>query len=177
MNVSTAEWVITLGLTLAVLFIDVLISARRPHEPSRRECVVALSVYVLLAVAFGLWVWHFHGSRFGLEFYAGWLTEYSLSVDNLFIFIIIMGSFNVPKVYQQQALLAGIVLALVFRGIFIALGAVAIDQFSWIFTSSVRFSWSPRSSWSATPNTSTTPTTRWSGSRRTTSTPPIPGTD
>jgi tellurite resistance protein TerC len=78
-------------------------------------------------------VWNFHGAQFGLEFYAGWLTEYSLSVDNLFIFIIIMASFKVPKVYQQQALLVGIVLALIFRGIFIALGAVAIEQFSWIF--------------------------------------------
>lgn len=133
MNVSAAEWAVTLAVTLAVLLFDVLFSVRRPHEPSRRECVIALSVYVLLAVAFGLWVWHFHGSQFGLEFYAGWLTEYSLSVDNLFIFIIIMASFNVPKIYQQQALLVGIVLALVFRGIFIALGAVAIQEFSWIF--------------------------------------------
>ena len=77
----------------------------RPHEPSKRECVTALVVYVGLAIMFGLWVWNFHGSQFGLEFYAGWLTEYSLSIDNLFIFIIIMASFNVPKIYQQQALL------------------------------------------------------------------------
>lgn len=133
MNVSAAEWVITLVATLAVLVFDVVFSVRRPHEPSRRECVIALSAYVALAVAFGLWVWNFHGSQFGLEFYAGWLTEYSLSVDNLFIFIIIMASFNVPKIYQQQALLVGIVLALVFRGVFIALGAVAISEFTWIF--------------------------------------------
>lgn len=84
-------------------------------------------------MAFGLWVWFFHGSQFGLEFFAGWLTEYSLSVDNLFIFLIIMASFKVPRVYQQEALLIGIILALIFRGIFIALGAVAIEQFSWIF--------------------------------------------
>ena len=133
MNVSGLEWGITLATTMAVLLVDVLVFARRPHEPSRRECVTALSLYVGLAVLFGLWVWHFHGSQFGLEFYAGWLTEYSLSVDNLFIFIIIMASFRVPKIYQQQALLVGIILALVFRGIFIALGAVAIQQFSWIF--------------------------------------------
>ena len=133
MNVSAIEWAITLGVTLAVLFIDVVVFARQPHEPSKRECVTALVVYVGLAIMFGLWVWNFHGSQFGLEFYAGWLTEYSLSIDNLFIFIIIMASFNVPKIYQQQALLVGIVLALIFRGIFIALGAVAIEQFSWIF--------------------------------------------
>ena len=133
MNVSVLEWTITLGVTLAVLLADILILGRRPHAPSRRECVSWLSFYVLLAVAFGLWVWHFHGSQFGLEFYAGWLTEYSLSVDNLFIFIIIMTSFKVPLRYQQQALFVGIVLALIFRGIFIGLGAVAIKEFSWIF--------------------------------------------
>ena len=133
MNVSAIEWAITLAVTLAVLMFDVAVFARRPKEPSKRECVTALVVYVGLAIMFGLWVWNFHGSQFGLEFYAGWLTEYSLSIDNLFIFIIIMASFNVPKIHQQQALLVGIVLALVFRGIFIALGAVAIQQFSWIF--------------------------------------------
>jgi tellurite resistance protein TerC len=133
MNVSLLEWGVTLGVTLTVLLIDVLVFARRPHEPSRRECVIALIFYVGLALLFGLWVWNHHGSQFGLEFYAGWLTEYSLSVDNLFIFIIIMASFKVPRIHEQQALLVGIVLALVFRGIFIALGAVAIQQFSWIF--------------------------------------------
>ena len=133
MNVSQLEWLITLGVTGAVLLFDVIYVARRPHEPTTRECAWYLSFYIGLAIAFGIWVWNFHGSQFGLEFYAGWLTEYSLSVDNLFIFLIIMASFNVPKVYQQQALLVGIVLALIFRGIFIALGAVAIKQFSWIF--------------------------------------------
>src|SRR5690606_31063499 len=98
-----------------------------------RECTIYLSIYIGLAVAFGAWVWSFHGSQYGLEFYAGWLTEYSLSIDNLFIFIIIMSSFAVPRKYQQEALLVGIILALVFRGIFIALGAVAINQFSWVF--------------------------------------------
>lgn len=133
MNVSALEWTVTLAVTLAVLLADILILGRRPHAPSRRECVSWLSLYVLLAVAFGLWVWHFHGSQYGVEFYAGWLTEYSLSVDNLFIFIIIMTSFKVPLRFQQQALFVGIVLALIFRGIFIGLGAVAIKEFSWIF--------------------------------------------
>ncbi len=83
--------------------------------------------YVSCAVLFGVGVWILGGHDPGVEFFAGWLTEYSLSVDNLFIFMIIMASFNVPKKYQQQALLVGIILALIFRGIFIALGAVA-DQ-------------------------------------------------
>ena len=133
MNVSVVEWAATLAVTLAVLLFDLLVIGRSAHEPSRRECVTALSVYMGMAVAFGLWVWHFHGDQYGLEFYAGWLTAYSLSVDNLFIFIIIMCSFKVPKQYQQQALFVGIVLALIFRGVFIALGAVAIEEFSWIF--------------------------------------------
>lgn len=133
MQVSQLEWIITLAITVAILLVDVIVIGRQPHEPSTRETATALSIYVGLAVAFGLWVWFFHGSQYGLEFYAGWLTEYSLSVDNLFIFLIIMASFKVPRVYQQEALLVGIILALIFRGIFIALGAVAINQFSWIF--------------------------------------------
>jgi tellurite resistance protein TerC len=133
MNVSALEWGITLSVTIAILLFDVIVIGRRPHEPSKKETGIALTIYVSLAIAFGLWTWFFHGSQFGIEFFAGWLTEYSLSVDNLFIFLIIMASFKVPRVYQQQALLVGIILALIFRGIFIALGAVAIEQFSWVF--------------------------------------------
>ena len=133
MHVTQLEWIITLAVTIAVLLFDVVVIGRRPHEPSKRELVIALSAYIGLAVAFGVFVWLFHGSQYGVEFFAGWLTEYSLSVDNLFIFLIIMASFKVPKVYQQQALLVGIILALIFRGIFIALGAVAINEFSWVF--------------------------------------------
>ena len=133
MHVTLFEWIVTLGVTIAILMFDVVVIGRRPHEPTMRECSIALSIYVGLAPLFGGWVWFHHGSQFGLEFYAGWLTEYSLSVDNLFLFLLIMASFKVPKTYQQQALLVGIVLALIFRGIFIAVGAVAIQQFSWVF--------------------------------------------
>jgi len=133
MEVTQIEWIVTLGVTLAVLLFDVIFIARRPHEPTFKECAIALSFYVGLAIAFGVWVTYFHGTQFGVEFFAGWLTEYSLSIDNLFIFLIIMASFKVPRKYQQEALLIGIILALIFRGIFIAIGAVAINQFSWIF--------------------------------------------
>jgi tellurite resistance protein TerC len=133
MQVTQIEWIVTLGVTMAVLLFDIIFIARRPHEPTFKECAIALSFYVGLAIAFGIWVWFFHGHDFGIEFFAGWLTEYSLSVDNLFIFLIIMASFNVPRKYQQEALLIGIILALIFRGVFIALGAVAIEQFSWVF--------------------------------------------
>ena len=138
MNVSSLEWTITIAVTVGILIFDVFIVARRPHEPTMKECAIALSVYIGLAIAFGIWIWSYHdidvkGGDFGLQFFAGWLTEYSLSVDNLFIFLIIMSSFNVPRKYQQEALLVGIIIALIFRGIFIALGAVAINNFSWIF--------------------------------------------
>lgn len=133
MEVSPVAWTLTIGITVAVLAFDVFIIGRRPHEPSMRECAVAIGIYTSLALLFGLWVWIDYGGRFAGEFYAGWLTEYSLSVDNLFVFIIIMSRFSVPRKYQQEALLIGIILALIFRGIFIALGAVAIETVSWIF--------------------------------------------
>ena len=133
MHVSLAEWLITAGVTIAVLLFDVVAIARHPHEPSNKESGIALTVYVGLAVVFGAWVWAFHGHDFGIEFYAGWLTEYSLSVDNLFIFIIIMGAMKVPRKYQQEALMVGIVLALIFRAVFIGVGAAAINNIAWIF--------------------------------------------
>ena len=133
MFVSALEWVVTLGATTVVLLVDVTVMARRSGEPTMRNCAIALSAYVGLAVCFGIWTWYFHGQRFALEFFAGWLTEYSLSIDNLFVFVIIMTSFNVPEVYQRQALFVGILIALISRGIFIALGVAAIQRFSWVF--------------------------------------------
>jgi tellurite resistance protein TerC len=126
-------WWLTIGITTAVLLFDVIVIGRRPHEPSRREVAGALAGYLGLAVLFGVGVWLTSGSRYGTEFFAGWLTEYSLSVDNLFIFLIIMAKFRVPRQLQQSALLVGIVLALVMRGVFIAVGAAAINEFSWVF--------------------------------------------
>ena len=81
MHVTQLEWIITLGVTIAVLLFDVVVIGRRPHEPSKFELVASLTIYIGLAVAFGVWVYLFHGSQFGVEFFAGWLTEYSLSVD------------------------------------------------------------------------------------------------
>ncbi|MGZ4485080.1 MAG: TerC family protein [Nocardioidaceae bacterium] len=133
MDVPTVVWWTTIVVTVSVLVFDVVVIGRRPHEPSTREVSVALTVYVGLAVAFGVGVWVLAGHQFGTEFFAGWLTEYSLSVDNLFVFLIIMANFKVPRQYQQQALMVGIVLALLMRGVFIAVGAAAINQFSWIF--------------------------------------------
>ena len=133
MDVSPLVWWLTIGITTAVLLVDIVVIGRRPHEPSRKEVTIALVVFVGMAVAFGAGIWVLAGHEYGTEFFAGWLTEYSLSVDNLFIFLIIMNKFAVPKKLQQSALLVGIVLALVMRGIFIAVGAAAINNFSWIF--------------------------------------------
>jgi tellurite resistance protein TerC len=132
-QVSPLVWTLTLVITIGVLVVDVFVIGRRPHEPSRRELTRGLALYIGLAIAFGIGVWVFAGREFGAEFFAGWLTEYSLSVDNLFVFIIIMAKLQVPRQYQQTALLVGIVIALVLRGIFIAVGAAAINQFSWVF--------------------------------------------
>ena len=133
MEVTTLEWGITLAVTIGVLLFDVIVIARNPHEPSMKECALALSVYVGAAIAFGAWVWLFHGQDFGIEFYTGWLVEYSLSVDNLFVFIVLMAALKVPRQYQQEALMVGIILALIFRGIFIAVGYQLINNFSWVF--------------------------------------------
>ena len=133
MDVSPLVWWLTIGITSVVLVFDVIVIGRRPHEPSKKEVSVALAIFVGMAVAFGIGVWVLAGHQYGTEFFAGWLTEYSLSVDNLFIFLIIMAKFGVPKELQQSALLVGIVLALIMRGIFIAVGAAAINNFSWIF--------------------------------------------
>ena len=122
-----------IGATIVFFIFDVWHMRRNPHEPTMKECAIALSFYVGAAVLFGLGVWYFAGAQYGGEFFAGWLTEYSLSIDNLFIFIIIMNSFAVPRKYQQTALMIGIVLALVMRAVFIVLGAAAINQFAWVF--------------------------------------------
>lgn len=133
MQVTIEVWLITIAVMTVVLGVDILVIGRRPHEPSMREAGIAIGVFSGLAVLFGLGVGYFAGARYAGEFFAGWLTEYSLSVDNLFIFVIIMANLRVPRELQQFALMIGIVLALIFRGIFIALGAAAIERFSWVF--------------------------------------------
>lgn len=133
MNVPTWVWLTTIGLAIVVFAIDIFVIARKPHVPSTKEVSTALTLYVGAAVLFGLGIWYFAGTRYAGEYFAGWLTEYSLSVDNLFIFLLIMAKFAVPEKFQQSALMIGIVIAIVLRGIFIALGAAAINNFSWVF--------------------------------------------
>jgi len=132
-HVTTFTWVATVGVATALLLLDVFVIGRRPHEPSMRESATVLAGYVVAALVFGAGVWWLASPRYAGEFYAGWLTEYSLSIDNLFVFLIIMGRFAVPRPLQQTALLVGIILALILRGLFIAVGAAAISAFSWVF--------------------------------------------
>ncbi|KRF26807.1 MULTISPECIES: TerC family protein [unclassified Phycicoccus] len=137
MEVPTWVWYLTVGLMAAVLLFDVFIIARRPHVPSTKEVSISLAFYIGAALLFGLGIWYFThdqaGGKFATEYYAGWLTEYSLSVDNLFIFLLIMARFGVPEKLQQSALLIGIIIAIALRGVFIAAGAAAINRFSWVF--------------------------------------------
>ncbi|BCY10340.1 TerC family protein [Actinoplanes sp. L3-i22] len=133
MEVTGWLWTVTLvGLGALVLF-DLFLVSRRPHEPSLRECALWVTGYVALALLFAVFLWaHFDGDAAG-QYVAGWLTEYSLSVDNLFVFVIIMARFRIERRYQQKVLLVGIILSLLLRGVFIALGAAAISRFTWVF--------------------------------------------
>ncbi|HEV7728155.1 MAG TPA: TerC family protein [Modestobacter sp.] len=120
------------GLTV-LLIADLAIVVRRPHEPSVKEASIWVSFYVALALLFGLLLLAVTNGDYATQFYAGWLTEYSLSVDNLFVFVIIMARFQVPRKLQQEVLMVGIIIALVLRGIFILLGAAVIERFTWVF--------------------------------------------
>ncbi|PID97057.1 MAG: tellurium resistance protein TerC [Actinomycetales bacterium] len=132
-EVTPLVWWLSLSGLTVFLLVDVLVVARRPHTPSTRECARHLAGYVSLAVVFGLVVWLAWGGQYAGEFFAGWLTEYSLSVDNLFVFLLIMNNFRVPVRLQQSALLIGIVIAIVLRGVFIGVGAAVINAYSSIF--------------------------------------------
>ncbi|UOQ88809.1 TerC family protein [Agromyces endophyticus] len=119
-------------LTL-ILVGDLLLVLKRPHVPSMKESTLWVVFYVVLALVFAGLMYLFAGGEFAGQFLAGWLTEYSLSIDNLFVFVIIMAKFAVPRKLQQEVLMVGIIIALVLRGIFILLGASLIENFSWIF--------------------------------------------
>ena len=125
-------WTATIAGVLALFVIDFLIT-RKPHDPSMREAVGWSAFYIAIPLAFGGWLWSQYGSQQGVEYYTGYLVEKSLSVDNLFVFIILLSAFAVPRELRQRVLLIGVAGALVLRGIFIALGAQMIAIFSWTF--------------------------------------------
>jgi tellurite resistance protein TerC len=125
-------WGATIAVVLLLLAVD-FVATRKPHEVSMKEAVGWSAFYVALPLAFGVFIWTQYGGARGVEYYTGYLVEKSLSVDNLFVFMLLLAAFAVPKVLQQRVLLYGIIGALVLRGIFIALGAAALSAFDWVF--------------------------------------------
>ena len=133
MHVSLTVWIVTIAVLAAAVGLDLWHGIRTPHAIKTREAAVWVAAIVAASILFGLGIWYFTGHRYGSEFFAGWITEYSLSVDNLFVFVIILTKLRVPRAYQSQVLLWGVVMALVLRGLFIGVGSAVVDRFSWIF--------------------------------------------
>ena len=133
MNITPAIWLITIAVTIAFFVYEFFAHVRKPHEPTIAESARWSVFYISLALLFGVGIGVVSGWGYGGEYFAGYLTEKALSIDNLFVFLIVMGSFAVPKKYQQKVLMIGIVIALILRGGFIAIGAALIENFSWVF--------------------------------------------
>jgi tellurite resistance protein TerC len=133
MNVSLTTWLVVIGAILLLIFVDLVTVSRKPHEVKFKEAAGWSIFYIALAIGFGVWVWQSAGSVYGTEYFAAYLVEKSLSVDNLFVFIIILAQFKVPSIYHQKVLMIGVLLALVLRAIFIAVGAAALAAFSFTF--------------------------------------------
>ena len=133
MNVSLTVWLITIAAILALIVLDLVTVSAKPHEVKFKEAMLWSILYIAVAVVFGIWVLMQYGNPWGTEYFAGYLVEKSLSVDNIFVFAIILAQFAVPSIYQQRVLLIGVILALVLRAIFIAIGAAALAAFAFTF--------------------------------------------
>ena len=123
----------SLLVLVVILIADLIMAYKRPHIPTTKESALWVGFYVGLALIFALLMLLLGDAEHAGQFIAGWITEYSLSIDNLFVFVIIMARFSVPRKYQQEVLMVGIIIALVLRGLFILAGAAIIEQFSWVF--------------------------------------------
>lgn len=133
MDTSLTVWALTIGAILVLVLIDFFTVSRKPHDVMFREAMLWSIFYIGVAIAFGLFVWQWAGSDFGTQYFTAYLVEKSLSVDNIFVFIIILTQFKTPSVLHQRVLLFGVMLALLFRAIFIAIGAAAISLFAFTF--------------------------------------------
>jgi tellurite resistance protein TerC len=133
MDVSLLVWSVTVGAILLLIIVDLLTVSAKPHEVKFKEAAGWSIFYIGIAIGFGIWVWQQYGSQMGTEFFAAYLVEKSLSVDNLFVFVIILAQFAVPSAFHQRVLLIGVILALVLRAIFIAVGAAALQTFAFTF--------------------------------------------
>ena len=133
MDVHALGWIALAAIILTMITIDIVGHVRTPHEPTLKEAAWWSVAYIAMAVVFGVIVWQVWGHVYGQEYFAGYITEKALSVDNLFVFVIMISAFRVPRRYQQEVLLAGIIIALVLRLVFILAGAALIENFSWVF--------------------------------------------
>jgi TerC family integral membrane protein len=133
MDVPSAVWWLTIVGIVGLLLFDFVFHVRKAHVPTLSEAAVWSAIYVGIAILFGVGVWIFGGMTMGTEYFAGYVTEKALSVDNLFVFLVIMSSFKVPRADQQKVLLVGIVFSLIARTSFIFLGAALINSFAWVF--------------------------------------------
>jgi tellurite resistance protein TerC len=133
LEISGLVWGLTIGAIVVLLALDLVLAAMRPHRVGFREATAWSVFYVLVAVAFGVWFAMAYGGDYGTQYFAGYIVEKSLSVDNLFVFVVIMTTFAVPEEHQHKVLTFGIVLALIMRAIFIALGATLLSLFSFMF--------------------------------------------
>jgi tellurite resistance protein TerC len=133
MEITLTIWIITVGAIIGFVLLDLFTVSAKPHEVKFKEAASWSIFYIALAIIFGIWIWSQFGSQSGTEFFAAYLVEKSLSIDNLFVFAIILSQFAVPGIYQQRVLLFGVVLALILRAIFIAVGAAALAAFAFTF--------------------------------------------
>ncbi|WP_237242507.1 TerC family protein [Rothia nasimurium] len=133
MHITGLQWGVTIAFILALLAYDFFFHVRKAHEPTIKEAAIWSAVYVGIALLFGLVILFWDGTQFAAEYYGGYITEKALSVDNLFVFLIIMASFRVPREDQQKVLLFGIIFAMIARTVFILVGAAAIERWSWVF--------------------------------------------
>lgn len=125
--------IVSMAVMLLILAFDLILAVKCPHVPTMREATGWILLYVVLALVFAGMLFAIGDAQDAGDFVTGWLTEYSLSIDNIFVFILLLTRFRVPKTMQQEVLMIGIIIALVLRGVFILLGAALIEQFSWIF--------------------------------------------
>ena len=134
MSETPLAFMIATFVVLAVFFaVDLFVIGRKPHVPTTKESLQHIAFFIVMALIFGALLWLIVGAKPAVEFYSGWLTEYSQSIDNLFVFVIIMANFAVPRELQKYVLSVGITVALVLRGVFILIGAAIISRFTWVF--------------------------------------------
>lgn len=133
MDISSSVWLVTLGVLAAMFIAEFLIVERRLHVFSTKEATSWVVVYIVAALLFGGFIWMHYGHTYGQQFLAGWITEYSLSVDNIFVFIVLMSSFAVPPALKHRVLLIGVIIAIVLRAGLIAVGITALERFTYTF--------------------------------------------